>query len=217
MADLVWIPQSLRNRTLDELNLRFDFLLGKAKLTPNADRWKNWSGEYKKVYVSKNQKKKQQAGQELALVSLADFDGFFKTAKHAETNGQHFDNGLQSVGKKTLLSWSASAASRVGPSDEHSQPASPVMSGGVRTEARAGGSVSTGVSQSSSSMGQAKGYPPNPSRRGGQNPAVKVGGPSGAKSAAQLINDLSVDDLVSMLIASGISESELNAKIKATQ
>ena len=144
-------------------------------------------------------------------------DGFFKAAKRAETNGQHFDNWLKSVGKKTLLSWSASAASRVGPSDEHSQPASPVMSGGVRTEARAGGSVSTGVSQSSSSAGQAKGYPPNPSRRGGQNPAVKVGGPSGAKGATQTVNDLFVDDLLSLLKATGIRESEINAKFKASQ
>ena len=74
LADMVWMPQSLRSQALDYLNLRLDFLLGKARLTPNADRWKNWSGEFKMVYVSKNQKKKQQAGQELALVSLADFE-----------------------------------------------------------------------------------------------------------------------------------------------
>ena len=66
LADMVWMPQSLRSQALDYLNLRLDFLLGKARLTPNADRWKNWSGEFKMVYVSKNQKKKQQAGQELA-------------------------------------------------------------------------------------------------------------------------------------------------------
>ena len=49
------MPQSLRSQTLEHLDLRFEFLLGKAKLTPNADRWK-------------------QAGLELALVSLADLD-----------------------------------------------------------------------------------------------------------------------------------------------
>ena len=85
------------------------------------------------------------------------------------------------------------------------------------TEARVGGSVPAGVSQPSSSAGRAQGYSPYPARRGGQNPAVKVGGPSGAKSAAQTVTDLSVDDLIAMLLASGISESEINAKIKATQ
>ena len=60
LADLVWIPLSLRNQTLAELRLRFDFLLGKAKLTPNADQWKSWSRAYKKVHISKNQKKRQQ-------------------------------------------------------------------------------------------------------------------------------------------------------------
>ena len=66
-------------------------------------------------------------------------------------------------------------------------------------------------------MGQAQRYPPNPARRGGQNPAVKAGGPQGAKSAAQTVEDLSLDVLISKLVASGISESELNAKFKATQ
>ena len=104
---------------MDELNLRFDFLLGKAKLTPNADQWKNWSGAYEKVYISKNQKKKQQQGQELALVSLADLDGFFKAGKRAEAKGQNYDNWIRSVGKKTFLSWPARASSRVAPSYQH--------------------------------------------------------------------------------------------------
>ena len=72
LADMVWMPQSLRSQALDDLNLRLEFLLGKARLTPNADRWKNWSEEFKKVYLLKNQKESQQAGQELALVSLAE-------------------------------------------------------------------------------------------------------------------------------------------------
>ena len=50
----------------------------------------NWSGAYEKVYVSKNQKKRQQQGQELALVSLADLDGFFKAGKRAEAKGQNY-------------------------------------------------------------------------------------------------------------------------------
>ena len=105
------MPQSLRAQTLEHLDLRFGFLLGKARLTPNADRWKHWSGS-PKVYLSKNQKKKQQAGQELALVLLADLDEFFKAAKHAETTGQKFDLWLKSAGKKTLNSWSARAIIR---------------------------------------------------------------------------------------------------------
>ena len=72
LANLVWIPLSLRSATLADLNLRLQFLEGKAALNPSADQWKHWSGEYKKVYVSKNQKKKQQGGQELCLVSLAE-------------------------------------------------------------------------------------------------------------------------------------------------
>ena len=43
------------------------------------------------MYISKNQKKKQQGGQELCLVSLADLDGFFKAGKRAEAQGQKFD------------------------------------------------------------------------------------------------------------------------------
>ena len=111
--------------------------------------------------MSKNQKKKQQAGQELALVSLADFEV--------------------------------------------------VVDG-----ARGGGSVPAGVSQLSSSAGRAQGYSPNPARRSGQNSSVKVGGPQVTKSAAQTVEDLSVDDLISKLVASGISVSNLNAKFKAT-
>ena len=140
-------------------------------------------GVQKGVYQQEPEEEAQQ-GQELALVSLADFDGFFKAAKRAETSGQHFDNWLKSVGKKTLLSWSARAVSRVGPSDQHSQPVAPVaLSGDARPGACIGGSVPTGVSQSSSSVGRVQGYPPNPARRGSQNPAVNAGGPSAAKSS----------------------------------
>ena len=163
LADLVWIPQSLRNRTLAELKLRYDFLLGKAKLTPNADQWKNWSGAYEKVYVSKNQKKRQQQGQDLALVSLADLDGFFKAGKRAEAKGQNYDNWIRSVGKKTLLSWSARAASRAAPSNQLLDPVAPVARpGDLGIDARDGGSVSTGVSQSSSSLTQKSKLPNKP-------------------------------------------------------
>ena len=100
---------------MDELNARYYYFLGKANLTPNADQWKNWSGAYEKVYVSKNQKKRQQQGQDLALVSLADLDGFFKAGKRAEAKGQNYDNWIRSVGKKTLLAWSAWSAWSHGP------------------------------------------------------------------------------------------------------
>ena len=103
---------SLRTSTLADLRLRLEFLVGKAKLTPGADQWKNWSGEYQKVYISRNQKKRQQQGQELCLVSLADLDGFYKAGKQVEAKGQKYDNWITSAGKKTLLSWSARAASR---------------------------------------------------------------------------------------------------------
>ena len=92
LADLVWIPMSLRTQTLAALRLRLEFLVGKANLTPSADQWKNWSGAYEKVYVSKNQKKRQQQGQELALLSLDDLDGFYKAGKRAEAKGQNHDN-----------------------------------------------------------------------------------------------------------------------------
>ena len=189
----------------------------KAKLTPSADQWKNWSSVYEKVYVSRNQKKRQQQGQELALVSLADLDGFFKTGKPAEAKGQNYDNWLRSVGKKTLRSWSAMAVSRAAPSDQHLEPVAPVvLSGDLGTDARAGGSAPTGVSQSSISGGQAHGYPPNHARSGGQTPGVS-GGAHGSKQPTQPVNDLSVEDMIRRLRASGISESELSTKFKASQ
>ena len=94
MANLVWIPLSLRTATLADLRLRLQFLEGKSTLTPGADQWKNWSGDYEKVYVSKNQKKKQQQGQELCLVSLADLDGFYKAGKRAEAVVLGYRKGL---------------------------------------------------------------------------------------------------------------------------
>ena len=90
------------------------------------------------------------------------------------------------------------------------------MSGDLGTDALAGGNAPTGVSQSSSSVGQAAGYPPNQSHRGGQTPGVS-GGAHGSKQPTQTVNDLSVDDMIRRLRASGISGSELNSKFKATQ
>ena len=52
---------------------------------------KNRLGDFQKVYLSKTQKKRQQDGQELALVSLVDLDGFVRAEKHAECNGQNYD------------------------------------------------------------------------------------------------------------------------------
>ena len=170
LADLVWIPMSLRTATLADLRLRLQFLVGKATLTPGADQWKNWSGEYQKVYVSRNQKKRQQQGQELALVSLADLDGFYKAGKRAEAKGQKYENWITSVGKKTLLSWSARAASRVAPSNQNLDLAAPVAQpGDLRFDACDGGSVSAGVSQLRSSVGQAAVFPPIQSHKGWAN------------------------------------------------
>ena len=167
--------------------------MGKAKLTQSADQWKNWSWVYEKVYVSKNQKKRQQQGQELALLSLADLDGFCKAGKRAEAKGQNYDNWIRSVGKKTLLSWSARAASRAAPSNQLLDPVAPVAQpGDLGIDARNGGSVSTGVSQSSNSMGQAAVYPPIQSRKGGKTAGVSGG-------------------------ASGLSESELGTLYKSSQ
>ena len=39
LANLVWIPLSLRTATLANLKLRLQFLEGKATLTPGADQW----------------------------------------------------------------------------------------------------------------------------------------------------------------------------------
>ena len=150
-------------------------------------------------------------------MSLADLDGFFKAGKRAEAKGQNYDNWLRSVGKKTLLSWSARAASRAVPSDQHLQPVAPVArSGDLGTDARDGGSVSTGVSQPSNSVGQAAGFPPNQPRKGGQTPDVS-GGASGTNGPTQSVNDMSVGDLIKMLCASGLSESELSTIYKTSQ
>ena len=46
------------------------------------------------MYVSKNQKKKQQQGQELCLVSMADLDGFYKAGKRAEAVVIGYRKGL---------------------------------------------------------------------------------------------------------------------------
>ena len=103
------------------------------------------------------------------------------------------------------------------PSDELLDPVAPVvLPGDLGTDARVGGNVPTGVSQSSSGVGQAAGYPPNQSRRGGQTPGVS-GGAHGSKQPTQPVNDLSVEDMIRRLRASGISESELSTKFKASQ
>ena len=91
LAEIVWMPQSLRAQELGALNLRLEFLLGKARQTPNVDQWKNWSGDFQKVYLSKYQRKKQQTGHKLALVSLADMDEFHKTAQRPENAGRKYD------------------------------------------------------------------------------------------------------------------------------
>ena len=65
LIKLSWIPQALRSASLSDLQARVQFLLGKAAQSPGSDRWKHWSGENDKPYVSKNQKKRQQGQQEL--------------------------------------------------------------------------------------------------------------------------------------------------------
>ena len=92
-------PLRLHTATLADLKLRLQFFEGK-------------------LHSLLVQKKKQHQGQELCLVSLADLDGFYKAGKWAEAKGQKFKNWITSVGKKTLLSWSARAASRGATSDQ---------------------------------------------------------------------------------------------------
>ena len=153
----------------------------------------------------------------LALVSLADLDGFYKDGKWAEAKGQNYNNWIRSVGKKTLLSWSARAAIRAAPSNQLLDAVAPVAQpGDLRIDARAGGSVSVGVSQSSSSVGQAAVYPPIQPHRGLQTPAVS-GGASGTNGPTQSVSDMSVGDLIKMLRASGLSESELSTIYKTCQ
>ena len=84
MAELIklsWIPQALCSASLSDLQARVQFLLEKAAQTPGADRWKHWSGVNDKLYVSKNQKKRQQGQQEHCLLSLADCDFLFRSGK----------------------------------------------------------------------------------------------------------------------------------------
>ena len=216
LANLVWIPLSLRTATLANLKLRLQFLEGKATLTPGADQWKNWSGDYEKVYVSKNQKKKQQQGQELCLVSLADLDGFYKAGKRAEAKGQKFENWITSAGKKTLLSWSASAASRGATSDQILDPVPPVAQPGDLPSVCVGDPFFAGVSQLKSSQGGAADYPPSQSHRGGPTPDLS-GGASGSTGPAQSVLSMSVGDLIKMLKHSGLVESELGKYVNTSQ
>ena len=106
MAELIklsWIPQALRSASLSDLQARVQFLLGKAAQSPGSDRWKHWSGENDKPYVSKNQKKRQQGQQEHCLLSLQDCDFFFRSGKRAVEGGQSYDNWLHGAGRKYSL------------------------------------------------------------------------------------------------------------------
>ena len=101
------------------------------------------------------------------------------------------------MGKKTFLSWSARAASRGIASEPNLQPVPPVAQPGDLSSVRVGDLFSASVSQLSSSPGVAAGYPLSQSRRGA----------SGSTGLTQLVLNMSVQDLVRMLNAAGLTES----------
>ena len=66
-------------------------------------------------------------------------------------------------------------------------------------------------------QGQAAGFPPNQSRKSGQTPDVS-GGASGTNGPTKKsVNDMSVGDLIKMLHASGLSESDLSTIYKTSE
>ena len=159
------------------------------------------------MYLSKTQKKKQQTELELALVSLADLDGFYRAANHAENAGQIYDLWLKSAGKKTLLSWSSRAISK-GYSAQQSEPEAPDASEDSSIQRASGPSREL---QQSNSVGGAQSLPPNSARKGSKNSKKKFGGCNDAKQAAEVV-DLSVDVLLRKLKGSGINEGVLCEK-----
>ena len=128
---------------MSDMKARKHFLLGKAAHTPGMDRWKQWSGENSKPYVTKSEKKRQRGQSELCLMSLQDLDIFVKSANKAVAGGQNYDTWLQGTGRRMFHSWSQRAASS-GATPIQSQPGASAYMAGVSNAAR-GGHVPTGA------------------------------------------------------------------------
>ena len=143
LSTLSWIPQGIKGATLSDIRARKDFLLRKAAHTPGLDRWKQWSGETGKPYVTKSERKRKKGQSELCLLSLQDLDLFVKSANKATAGGQNYDAWLQGAGRRMLHSWSQRAASSGSTTPIQSQPGAPASSAGVSNVAR-GGHVTTG-------------------------------------------------------------------------
>ena len=143
LSTLSWIPQGIKGATLSDIRARKDFLLRKAAHTPGLDRWKQWSGETGKPYVTKSERKRKKGQSELCLLSLQDLDLFVKSANKATAGGQNYDAWLQGTGRRMLHSWSQRAASSGANTPTQSQPGAPATSAGVSNVAR-GGHVTTG-------------------------------------------------------------------------
>ena len=97
----------------------------KSTQAPVADRWKQWSGESGKPYVTKTERKRRKGQSELCLVSLQDLDLLVKSANKATAGGQHLDVWLQGAGKRLLHS-SAQRAQNSGATSSQPTPRAPV-------------------------------------------------------------------------------------------
>merc|ERR1712215_391358 len=138
-ASLDWLPQGIKRATLTQIKARKEYLLRKSMQGPVADRWKQWSGEEGKPYVTKTERKRRKGQSEHCLVSLSDLGLLVKSAHKATQGGQSLDVWLQGAGRRTLHAW-AQRASSAGIAPRQPPAGAPV---GVSTVAR-GGHVTTG-------------------------------------------------------------------------
>ena len=139
-SSLSWIPQGIKSATLSQMRARKDHLLRKSTQGPVADRWKQWSGDEGKPYVTKTERKRRKGQSEHCLVSLQDLGLLVKSAIRATQGGQPLDVWLQGAGRRSLHAW-AQRASNAGIAPSQPPAGAPV---GVSTVAR-GGHVPTGA------------------------------------------------------------------------
>merc|ERR1711936_910037 len=138
-ASLDWLPQGIKRATLTQIKARKEYLLRKSMQAPVADRWKQWSGEEGKPYVTKTERKRRKGQSEHCLVSLQDLGLLVKSAQKATQGGQSLDVWLHGAGRRTLHAWAQRASNAgIAPSQPHA--GAPV---GVSTVA-SGGHVTTG-------------------------------------------------------------------------
>ena len=139
-ASLDWLPQGIKRATLTQIRARKEYLLRKSMQAPVADRWKQWSGEEGKPYVTKTERKRRKGQSEHCLVSLQDISLLVKSAHKAMSGGQSLDVWMQGAGRRSLHAW-AQRASQAGIAPSQPPSGAPV---GVSTVAR-GGHVPTGA------------------------------------------------------------------------